>query len=63
MVVILWVLNGKDNLISPKQLRALSTDVRHWEEPIDFIAQNGSLEEIFIPPSLFKRTLKQHELY
>jgi hypothetical protein len=44
-VVIRRVLNGKDMVLTPKQLQASYTDVRHWEERIDFIDKNGCPKE------------------
>jgi len=58
MVVISWVSNGKHNLISPKQLQASYTDMRHWEELIDFIFKNGGQKEPYSPKLLFKYTLE-----
>jgi hypothetical protein len=44
-VMIHWVSNGKDMVLAPKQCQAWNTDVRHWEELVDFIdkmaAQNS----------------------
>ena len=45
MVVISWVSNGKDMVLAPKQLQASYTDVRHWEELIDFINKKGGPKE------------------
>jgi len=58
MVVICWVSDGKDIFISPKQLQALFTDVRHWEEPIDSIVKNEGVTEPCILSSLFMGTLE-----
>jgi len=41
MVVICWVSNGKDVVLASNQLHALYTDVRHWEELVDFMDKNG----------------------
>jgi len=62
MVVIRWVSNGKDMVLAPKQLQAFYTDVRHWEELIDFIDKNGGLKKPYIMTSMFKCTLEQAEL-
>jgi len=62
MVVIRWVSNGKDMVLSPKQLQASYTDVRHWEELIDFIDKNGGPQEPYILTLMFKCTLEQDEL-
>jgi hypothetical protein len=40
MVVICWVSNGNNMVLSPNQLHASYTDVRQWEGPIDFIDNN-----------------------
>jgi len=34
--VIYWVLNGNNIVLSPKYLQALYTDLRYWEELIEF---------------------------
>jgi hypothetical protein len=47
-VMIHLVLNGKDMVLAPKQLQALYTDVRHWEELVDFIDKNGGPKEPYI---------------
>ena len=62
MVVISWVSNGKDMVLAPKQLQASYTDVRHWEELIDFIDKNGGPKEPYIMTSMFKGTLEQDKL-
>ena len=61
-VMIHWVSNGKDMVLAPKQLQALYTDVRHWEELVDFIDKNSGLKEPYILTSMFKCTLEQDEL-
>jgi len=61
MVVICCVLNGKDMVLAPKQLQALYTDVRHWEELIDFIDTNGGPQQPYIPTSMFKCISEQDE--
>jgi len=45
MVVISGVSNGKDIVLSPNQLQAAYTDVRHWEELIGLINKNGCPKE------------------
>jgi len=60
--MIHWVWNGKDFVIAPKQLQASYTDVRHWEELLDFINKNGGLKEPYSLRSMFKCTLEQDEL-
>ena len=58
IVVICWVSNGKDMVLAPKQLQASYTDVRHWEELIDFINKNGGPKEPYILTSKLKSTLE-----
>jgi len=62
MVVICCVSNGKDTILASKQLQASYTDVRHWEEMIDFIDKNEGLKEPYIITSMFKCTFKQDVL-
>jgi len=62
MVVIRWVLNGKDMVLAPKQLQASYTDVRDRKELIDFINKNGGPKELYIMTSMCKCTLEQNEL-
>jgi len=61
MVVICWVSNGNDIVLSPNQLQAAYTNVRHWEELIDLINNTGCPTEPYIPISKFKCTLEQAE--
>ena len=61
-VMIHWVLNGQDIVLGPKQLQASYTDVRQWNELVDFIDKNGSQKEPYIFTSMFKCTLEQDEL-
>jgi len=61
-VMIHWVSNGKDMVLAPKQLQASYTDVRHWEEMVDFIDKNGGPKESYILTSILKCTLEQDEL-
>jgi len=56
MVVICRVSNVKDIVLSPNQLQAAYTDVRHWEELIDFINKNGRPKEPYTLTSRFKCT-------
>ena len=62
MVVISWVSNGKAMVLAPKQLQASYTDVRNWEELIDFIDKNGGPKEPYIMTSMFKCPLEQDKL-
>jgi len=61
-VMIHWVSNGKDMVPAPKQLQASYTDVRRWEELVDFIHNNGGPKELYILTLMFKCTLEQDEL-
>jgi hypothetical protein len=38
------------------------TDVRHWEEIVDFVDKNGGPKESYILKLIFKCTLEQDEL-
>jgi len=49
-------------VLSPKQLQASYTDVRHWDVLVDFIDKNGGPKEPYIPRSMFKCTVEQDEL-
>jgi len=62
MVVICCMSNGNDIVLSPNQLRAVYTDVRHWDELIDFINRNGRPTDPYILTSKFKCTLEHAEL-
>jgi len=62
MVVICRVSNGNDIVLSPNQLQAAYTDVRHWEELIDFINNNEGWSEPYILTPKFKCMLEQAEL-
>ena len=62
MVVSSWVSDGKNMVLAPKQLQASYTDVRHWEELIDFLDKNRGLKERYIMSSMIKCTLEQDEL-
>ena len=60
-VKISWESNGKDMVLAPKQLQASYTDIRHWEELVDFIDKNGGPKERYLLKSMFKCTLEQDE--
>jgi len=62
MVVISWLWNGKDFSLSPKQLLALYTDVRHWDELVEFMDENGGPKEPYILTSMFKCILEQDRM-
>jgi len=62
MFVIYRVSNGKDIVLAPNQLHAAYTDVRHWEELIDFINKDGRPKEPYTLTSKFKCTLEKDEL-
>jgi len=61
MVVICWVSNRNNVMISATPLQALYTAVRYWEELIEFIYNNGRLKETCILTSMFKFTVEQDE--
>jgi len=62
MVLICRVSNGNNIILSPNQLQAMYTDVRHWEELINFINKNRCPTEPYILTSKFKCTLEEAEL-
>jgi len=62
MVVIRRVPNGDNDQTSSMQLQALDTDVRHWEELIEFIEQNCSPKEPYSLTAIYKCNLTQEEL-
>jgi hypothetical protein len=62
IVVICRVPNSNNNQTSSIQFQALYTDVRHWEELVDFIEKNCSLKEPYYLTALFKWNLTQEEL-
>jgi len=55
-VMIHWVSNGKDMGLALNQLQASCTDVRHWEELVNFIDKNGGPKEPSFLTSMFKCT-------
>jgi len=61
MVEICRVSNGKDMVLAPEQLQASYTNVRHWEELIDLIDENGGPKEQYILTLIGKCTLEQDE--
>jgi hypothetical protein len=62
MVMNCWMSNGNDIVLSLNQLQAAYTEVRHWEELIDFINTKGHPKEPYIPTSRFQCTLEKDEL-
>ena len=58
-VMIHWVSNCKDMVLAAKQPQASYSDVRHWEELVDFIDKNRGPKQPYILPSMFKCTLAQ----
>jgi len=62
IVVICWVLNGNDYMMSRKLVEALDTDVMYCKELMNFINRNGGLIEPSIVPSMLKCTLEQNIL-
>jgi len=61
MVVIHRVPMGINDQTSSMQLQALYTDVRHWEELIDFIEQNCSPKMSHCLTAIYKCNLMQEE--
>jgi len=57
------VSNRKDMVLTPKWLQASYTDLRHWEELIDFIDENRGPKEPYIMTSMLKCTSEQAEWY
>jgi len=57
-VEIGWVSNGKDFVQASKQLQASYTNVRRWEELVNFIDKNGGPKAPYSPTSMFKCTLQ-----
>jgi len=62
MVVIHRVPNSNNDLTSSMQLQGSYTDVRHWEELIDFIEKNCGPKEPYCLTALDKYNLTQEEL-
>jgi hypothetical protein len=62
MVVIRRVPNGNNDPTSSMQLQASFTDVRHWEELVDFIEKNCGPKEPYCLTALYKYNLTQEEL-
>jgi hypothetical protein len=62
MVVIRRVPNGNNDLTSSMQFQASYTDVRHWEELIEFIEKNCGPKEPYCLTGLYKCNLTQEEL-
>jgi len=62
MVVICSVPNGNNDLTFSMQLQASYTDVRHWEELIDFIEKNSGPKEPYCVTVIYKFNLTQEEL-
>jgi hypothetical protein len=52
MVVICWVSNGKEQVLAPNQLQAWYTDMRQWEELIDFINKKEGPKAPYIITSM-----------
>jgi hypothetical protein len=63
VVVIWWVPNSNNDQAYSMQLLASYTDVRHWEELIDFIKQNCCPKEPYCLTALSKWNLTQEELH
>ena len=62
MVVIREVPNGDNDPTSSIQFQASYTDVRHWEELIDFVEKNCGPKKPYHLTALYKCNLTQEEL-
>jgi len=62
MVVIRREPNGNNDQTSSMQLQASYSDVRHWEELIDFIEQNCSPKEPYRLTAIYKCNLTLEDL-
>jgi len=62
IVVIRWVLNGNSDQTSSMQLQALYTNLRHWEELIDFIQKKCGRKEPCCVTAIYKCILAREEL-
>jgi hypothetical protein len=62
MGVIRRVQNGNNDPKSSMQFHTSYTDVRHWEELIDFIEQNCSPKEPYSLTALYKCNMAQDKL-
>jgi len=56
------MLNGNNDQTSSNQLQASYTDVRHWEELIDFIEKHCCPTESYCLTAIYKCNLMQEEL-
>ena len=61
-IVIRRVLNSNNHQTSINQLQALYTDVRHWEELIEFTERNCGPKEPYCLTVLYKYNLTQEYL-
>jgi len=61
IIVIRRVPNGDNDQTSSMQLQGLYTDVRHWEELIDFIEQNCSPKDPYSLTAIYKCNLTPKE--
>ena len=62
LVVICQVPNCNNDPTSSMQLQASYTDVKHWEELIDFIEKNCGPKEPYCLTALFECNLTQEDL-
>jgi len=62
MVLICWVPIGNNDQALRTHLQASYTDVRHWEELVDFIEQHCGLKEPYYLTGIYKCNLMQEEL-
>jgi len=62
MVMIWWVSNVNDIVLSPKQQQNLYTDLWHWEELNEFIHKNGGQKEAYLLTMICQCTTDQDKL-
>jgi len=63
IVVMCWARNGNNDQPSSNQLQAFYTDMRHWEEWLDFIEKDCCPKEPDCLTAIYKCNLTQEELY
>lgn len=61
-IVIGQLSNPYDIVQFPNQLPTLYTNVKHWEELIDFIHNNGGQKEVYTLTLMFKFSVTQDKL-
>jgi hypothetical protein len=53
---------GKDMVLAAKQLHASYTDVKDWQQLVEFVNKYRGPKELYILRSMIKCTLEQYEL-